>query len=138
MKKIALIVLVTLLGFSVSKAQTTATADDKVYSFVAMENPPKFPGGMAEFYKFLGENINYPEQAKQEKVQGNVFISFVVEKDGSISNVKVNRKLGHGTDEEAVRVLNLSPNWIAGTQNGKTVRVRYTIPIKFSLNKQTQ
>lgn len=135
MKKIALILLVALSGFSLSKAQTT-NAEEKIYTFVALENPPKFPGGIAEFYKFLGENIKYPEAAYQNKIQGNVFVSFVVEKDGSITNVKVDKGLGYGTDEEATRVLSVSPNWIAGTQNGKAVRVKYNIPIKFALNRR--
>ncbi len=134
MKKTALIALIMLLGFSLSKAQT-ATNEDKIYSFVAMENPPKFPGGMAKFYKFISQNIKYPDQAKKDSIQGNVFISFVIEKNGSLTNIKVDRKLGYGTDEEAIRVLKLSPNWEPGTQDGKPVRVKYNIPIRFNLDK---
>lgn len=132
MKRTTIIALMMLFGISFSKAQTSPTAEDKIYSFVAMENPPKFPGGMAAFYKFLGENIKYPEQAKKENIQGTVFVSFVIEKDGSVSNVKTVRGLGAGTDQEAERVLGLSPNWVAGTLDGKPVRVKYNIPIKFA------
>lgn len=135
MKKTFIIALITLLGFSVSKAQTTNTGEDKIYSFVSLENPPLYPNGIAEFYKFLGENIKYPEQAKENKIQGNVFVSFVVEKSGTISNVKVVKGLGYGTDEEALRVLALSPNWEPGLKDGQPVRVKYNLPIKFSLNK---
>jgi len=109
---------------------------DEVHSFVSLENPPKFPGGIDDFYKFLGENIEYPEEAKKQNIEGNVFVSFIVEKDGAISDIKIDRKLGYGTDEEAVRILKLSPKWNPGTQNGKAVRVKYNLPIKFSLGKR--
>jgi len=110
--------------------------DNTIYSFVSMENPPKFPGGMAKFYKFLGDNIKYPEAAKKSNIDGKVFVSFVVEQNGALNDIKIDRKLGYGTDEEAVRVLKLSPNWIPGTQNGKAVRVKYNLPIRFMDNKK--
>jgi TonB family protein len=110
------------------------TTDNNVYSFIAMETPPSYPGGVAEFYKFLGKSIKYPLSASDNEIQGNVFVSFTVEKDGSLNDIKVERKLGYGTDEEAVRVLKLSKKWNPGMQNGRAVRVKYNIPIKFSLN----
>ncbi len=113
----------------------TKDGDNTVYSFVSMENPPQYPGGIVKFYQFLGENIKYPTMAVENNIQGNVFISFTVEKDGTLSNIKVDRKLGYGTDEEAVRVLGLSKRWNPGMQNGKPVRVKYNIPIKFALPK---
>lgn len=106
--------------------------DNTVYSFVSMENPPSYPGGMEKFYKFLNDNIKYPEVAKENNIQGNVFVSFTVEKDGSLTELRVDRKLGYGTDEEAVRVLKLSKRWNPGIKNGKPVRVKYNIPIRFS------
>lgn len=109
---------------------------DEVHSFVSLENPPKFPGGIEDFYKFLGDNIKYPEEAAKQDIQGNVFVSFIVERDGSLNDIKIDRGLGYGTDEEAVRVLKLSPKWEPGTQNGKIVRVKYNLPIKFSLSKR--
>lgn len=109
---------------------------DEVYSFVSLENPPKFPGGISDFYKFLADNIKYPEEAAKQNIEGNVFVSFIVEKDGSLNDIKIDRPLGYGTDEEAVRVLKLSPKWNPGTQNGKTVRVKYNLPIKFNLGKR--
>lgn len=124
-----------LLSFCIKNA---AAQDDKtVYNFVSMENPPSYPGGMASFYKFLGENIKYPEQAKADNVQGNVFVSFTVEKDGSLNDIKVDRKLGSGTDEEAVRVIKLSKKWNPGMQNGKVVRVKYNIPVRFKIPGRT-
>ncbi|MEJ2882564.1 M56 family metallopeptidase [Pedobacter sp. GR22-6] len=109
--------------------------DEKVYDFTTLEQHPTFQGGMDKFYKFLGENVRYPAYALEHKIQGKVFLSFIVEVDGSLSNIKVDRKLGGGTDEEAIRVLELSPKWIPGVQNGKIVRVKYNIPIGFSLSK---
>lgn len=122
---------VLLLGFCPKKAK--AQDDQTVYNFVSMENPPSYPGGMASFYKFLGENVKYPKQAKDENIQGNVFISFTVEKDGSLNDITVNKPLGGGTDEEAVRVLKLSKRWNPGVQNGKVVRVKYNLPIRFKI-----
>ena len=101
---------------------------------MSLETPPQFNGGMAKFYTFIGENIKYPEEAVKNKVQGNVLMSFYVEKDGTLSNIKVDRKVGYGTDEEAIRVLSLSEKWSPGLINGKAVRVKYNIPVKFTLN----
>lgn len=106
---------------------------ESVYNFVSMETPPTYPGGIEKFYDFLGQNIKYPKEAADNNVQGNVFISFVVEKDGSLSDIKIERKLGYGTDEEAIRVLKLSKRWNPGQIEQKPVRTKYNIPIKFTL-----
>lgn len=106
--------------------------DNTVYSFVSMENPPTFPGGMDKFYKYISDNLKYPEKAKELNVQGKVFISFTVEKDGSLTDVRVDRKLGYGTDEEAIRVVKGSKRWNPGIQNGRPVRVKYNMPIGFT------
>jgi protein TonB len=113
--------------------QAAVVEDNNVYSFVSMENPPTYPGGIEKFYAFLSANIKYPPMAQEQNIQGNVHVSFTVEKDGSISDARVERKLGYGTDEEAIRVLKLAKRWNPGMQNGKPVRVKYNIPIKFSL-----
>ena len=110
------------------------SGDKKLYNFIGMENPPTYPGGLQALYEFLGKNIKYPKEASEKNVQGNVFLSFSVSKDGSITDVKVDRKLGSGTDEEAVRVLKMSQQWNPATQDGKPVNVKYNIPIKFALN----
>ncbi|MFI5451173.1 TonB family protein [Pedobacter sp. UC225_61] len=114
------------------------TVDNRVYNFVAMENPPSYPGGVGAFYKFLANNIKYPLLASDNEIQGTVYVSFTVEKDGSLNDIKVDRKLGYGTDEEAVRVLKLSKRWNPGMQNGRVVRVKYNIPIKFSFASEKQ
>jgi TonB family protein len=105
--------------------------DDKVY-----QNPeilPIYPGGVKEFVKFLGRNLKYPAEAKNKKIEGRVYCSFIVEKDGSLSNIRVVRGIGNGCDEEAIRVLAISPKWKPGQNEDKIVRVSYTIPIFFQL-----
>jgi len=83
-------------------------------------------------FKFLYKNAVYPPLAKEKKISGKVFVQFVVEKDGKISNIKVIRGIGGGCDEEAMRVISLMPAWKPGTQNGKPVPVYFTLPIIFS------
>jgi protein TonB len=95
---------------------------------------PVFQGGMEQLIKFLSANITYPAMAKQEGVQGRVFVNFVVEADGSVTNVKVLRGIGGGCDEEAVRVVNSMPNWTPGMQRGEAVRVSFNLPIRFTLD----
>ncbi|MCF6171582.1 MAG: energy transducer TonB [Bacteroidales bacterium] len=101
--------------------------------FQVVENQPEFPGGMSELYVFLQKNVKYPPIAKESGIQGRVFVNFVVEKDGSISNVKVLRGIGGGCDEEAIRVVKSMPKWKPGKQRGKPVRVSFNLPIKFTL-----
>lgn len=101
--------------------------------FTVVEAMPEFPGGMGKLMAFLANNIKYPSFAKETNIQGRVFINFVVEPDGSISNVKVLRGIGGGCDEEAVRVVESMPNWKPGMQRGKPVRVSYNLPVKFTL-----
>lgn len=124
---------IIITGFLPKKEEVS---DQTIYNFVSMSTPPNYPGGIYKFYEYLGKNIKYPTMAADNEIQGNVFVSFVVEKDGSLTDIKVDRKLGYGTDEEALRVLKLSKRWNPGMQNGKPVRVKYNIPIKFSLNAE--
>lgn len=101
--------------------------------FTAVEESPKFPGGEAELYKFLNKNIRYPEIAAQNNIQGRVVVQFVVEKDGSVGEVKVVRGVDPDLDKEAVRVVKSMPKFIPGKMNGQNVRVWHTLPIKFTL-----
>jgi TonB family protein len=109
-----------------------ADESGQVYDFVSLDAAPSFPGGMNQFYAYVQKSIKYPQEARDKKIQGKVFLSFVVETDGALSDIKVERKLGGGTDEEAVRVLEESPKWIPGVQKGQKVRVKYNIPISFT------
>ncbi|MDB5018903.1 MAG: Energy transducer TonB [Pedobacter sp.] len=115
--------------------QAAVVEDTKVYDFVSIETPPGFPGGIEKFYAYVGKSIKYPPMAAENNIQGKVFLSFVVEKNGELTDIHVDRKLGGGTDEEAVRVLKASPRWTPGIQNGKPVRVKYNIPISFTLSQ---
>ena len=101
--------------------------------FTIVEQMPSFPGGDAKMYEYLGKNIKYPQIARETGIQGRVFVNFVVEPDGSVSNVKVLRGIGGGCDEEAMRVVKAMPKWSPGKQRGKTVRVSYTLPVVFKL-----
>ena len=101
--------------------------------FTAVEEAPKFPGGDAELYKWLSKNIRYPEMAQQNNIQGRVTVQFVVEKDGSIGEVKVVRGKDPDLDKEAKRVVKSLPKFIPGKMNGQSVRVWYTLPINFKL-----
>lgn len=109
-------------------------ADNTVYDGSIIEKYPEFEGGMAAWAKFIQRNLRYPEEAMEKETQGKVFVSFVVEKDGSISNVSVIKGIGNGCDEEAIRVIKKSPKWKPGQQHNTTVRVRYTMPLAFMLN----
>jgi TonB family protein len=113
--------------------QMLANQSDTTQLFLVVEQMPEFPGGEEALYRFLNENIHYPDSAKTAGIQGRVFITFVVNTDGSISDVRILRGIGGGCDEEALRVVKSMPNWIPGTQHGKPVRVQYNLPVKFSL-----
>ncbi len=91
---------------------------------------PEYPGGVQEMMNFLANNLTYPEKARREKIQGRVFVNFVVEKDGAVSNVNILRGIGAGCDEEAKRVVELMPNWKPGEQNGEPVRVSFNLPVE--------
>lgn len=102
--------------------------------FTVVESMPSFPGGDAARIKYLNENIKYPQMARESGIQGRVFVTFVVERDGSVTDVRVLRGIGGGCDEEAIRVIKNMPNWNAGQQRGKPVRVQFNMPILFKLN----
>ena len=112
-------------------------SEDIVHEFVKIDQAPTFTGGMDKFYAYLSRAIKYPKEAVEKKVEGKVFVSFIVEQNGELTNINVDRRLGSGTDEEAVRVLEASPRWIPGKIAGEAVRVKYNIPIGFSLGKKT-
>lgn len=101
--------------------------------FTIVEEMPGYPGGDAKMYEYLGKNIKYPQIARESSIQGRVFVNFVVEPDGSVTNVKVLRGIGGGCDEEAMRVVKSMPKWKPGKQRGKAVRVSYTLPVVFKL-----
>ena len=101
--------------------------------FTIVEEMPEYPGGLSKLTDYLTKNIKYPQMARESGIQGRVFVNFVVEPDGSVSNINVMRSLGGGCDEEAVRVVKNMPKWKPGKQRGKPVRVSYILPIVFTL-----
>lgn len=119
------------------QTEVKASVEPVVYDFTqnapeGME-APGFPGGTEAFYKYLSENIHYPEQAKADGIQGRVVVGFIVMDDGSIVNVEVQRGIGGGCDEEAVRVVKAMPKWQPAVYNGKPCNVHYSLPVSFKL-----
>lgn len=100
--------------------------DNTVYNTAGIEVKPDFPGGMDKFNQFVAKNYQTPEE---EGLKGKVYVTFVVEKDGSLTDIKVLRDIGYGTGKEAIRVLNKCPKWTPGEQNGKKVRCTFSLPI---------
>lgn len=111
---------------------STTSDNEKVYQVVGQQ--PNFPGGKEELFKYLAYNMIYPADAAKNKVEGRVLVTFVIEHDGSISNVNVVNSVYPSLDKEAIRVVSEMPKWIPGKANRKTVRVKYTIPITFRLS----
>ncbi len=101
--------------------------------FTVVEQQPTPNGGMAAFYKYVGQNLKYPSQARRMGIEGRVFVQFVVDKDGSITSVQSVKGIGAGCDEEAVRVIKGCPKWKPGKQRGRAVKVRMILPITFKL-----
>ena len=105
--------------------------ENKVYDVV--EQMPKFPGGPKAMFEYIAYNVQYPKEMGETCAQGRVIVSFVVEKDGSLTDIKVVKSVYPALDEEALRVVKSMPKWISGSQNGVKVRVRYVIPVTFRL-----
>jgi protein TonB len=106
---------------------------DEEQIFTIVEEMPSFPGGDAALMKYLGNNIKYPAIAKDAGIQGTVYVTFVVNEQGLVKDAKVLRSIGGGCDEEAIRVVQSMPKWKPGKQRGKSVKVQYNLPIRFTL-----
>jgi periplasmic protein TonB len=136
MKKILFLALAFCVFQSVQSQNTkenpSGNLDNNIYNSAAIEVKPEFPGGIAAFYKFIGANYKTPDVAG---LKGKLIIAFVVDKDGSLTDIKILRDIGFGTGTEAVRVLKLSPKWIPAEQNGQTVRCAFTLPINIETSK---
>ena len=112
-------------------AQNKKAANDKVLE--KAEVMPEFPGGEQAMMDFVAKNVQYPQEARDKEISGRVLVGFIVEKDGSIGDVKVVKGIGGGCDEEAVRVVKAMPKWKPGKDKGKPVRVSYMMPFTFKL-----
>ncbi|MEZ4887309.1 MAG: TonB family protein [Chitinophagales bacterium] len=117
--------------------EQVVTTPEEPEIFTIVEDMPEFPGGQAELFNFIGSNVKYPPMARENGIEGTVYVGFVVMENGSIQNVQIKRGLaggGAGCDAEAMRVVNEMPKWNPGKQRGKPVRVAFTLPIRFKLN----
>ena len=101
--------------------------------FMVVEEDPQFPGGIDSLYAFIQRNLRYPEKAFNDKIEGTVYVSFYVEKDGDISGITLLRDIGGGCGDEVVRVVKMMPKWIPGKQRGIPVRTQFNLPVKFKL-----
>ncbi len=125
--------LVPDIGGQVVIDAATPQEPDSNQVLMLVEEMPVFPGGMPALSAYVGQHLQYPEEAKELRVEGLVLMQFVVGKDGSISDARVLRGIGYGCDEEALRVINTMPTWKPGQQGGMPVRVRFSLPIRFKL-----
>ena len=133
MRSLVALLFITFFMSNVKAQQKQAGGNDEIYT--AVDHPAEFPGGIKTFSEYLAKNMRYPADARKNGVQGRVFLTFVVEKDGGLSDIKVMRRIGSGCDEEAVRVMKSSPKCKSGMQNDQAVRQQYNMPISFTLAK---
>ena len=110
--------------------------EDRPGVYIVVDQMPEFPGGDKGLYQFIADNIKYPAEAKEEGIRGRVFVNFIVEPDGSVSDIRVLRGIGGGCDEEAVRVVESLPRFKPGIQDGEAVKVSYTVPVFFRLEEK--
>ena len=127
--------MMAVLCLMTANAQKTVVSQSKQNVYDVVEQMPEFPGGMPAMIEFLQTNLNYPKDAKKQKVGGRVLVMFVVETDGSMSNVRVAKKIFPSLDAEALRVVKAMPKWNPGKEKGKPVRVNFSLPIVFSPKK---
>ena len=133
MKKLFLMSLMAVFCLMTANAQKTVVSqtNEKVYDTV--EQMPEYPGGMQAMIEFLQTNMKYPEDAAKQKVEGRVMVQFVVETDGSVSDVHVAKQVFPSLDAEAIRVVQAMPKWTPGKNGGQVVRVKYNLPIVFRM-----
>ena len=127
--------MMAVLGLMTANAQKTVVSQSNQSVYDQVEQMPEFPGGMPAMIEFLQTNLKYPEDAIKQQVGGRVMVMFVVETDGTLSNVRVARNVFPSLDSEAVRVVKTMPKWKPGKEKGRPVRVNFTLPVVFSLKK---
>lgn len=130
-----LITTLLILSVAFAKAQNadnSTQAGNEVYTKVDVN--AEFKGGIEKLYQYLGNNVKYPESARKANIQGKEFVTFIVKKDGSLSNFMILRGLSPEIDAESLRVFKKSPKWVPAKKDGKIVRQQYTVPIAFTIN----
>jgi protein TonB len=132
-QKIFLLVLLISIFSASAQAQGNLTDIDKDEIVLVSDDPPVPVGGMAQFYQYLAAELRYPEAAKADEISGKVYVAFVVEKDGSLSDIKIYKGLHPACDREAERVVSNSPPWLPGKVNNAPVRMRLLLPVQFIL-----
>jgi len=133
MKKL-LFLLILILPFSGFAQQLPEKDPTDENVFIAVEIMPEFPGGTEALMQYLSNSIQYPKDAKEKKIEGKVFVSFIITELGKVSEVKILRGVNESLDKEAIRVVKEMPDWKPGTQGDEPVKVKYTLPISFKLS----
>lgn len=133
MKKLFIILLLEVLAINFSDAQTLTT-EDAVYRQV--DKPAEFTGGPTKMWRYIIENLKYPEEAVKANITGKVWAQLIIEKDGGINNVSILKGIGFGCDEEVVRIVKAMPKWSAGMKDGKAVRTSYVLPVMFAMDSK--
>lgn len=135
LSSLAIFLMISVCSLNVNAQEERETNSEDVI-FTVVEDQAEFPGGQDSLMKFLAANIHYPQAAKEKGIRGRVIITFIVEKDGSLSNIKVLRDIGDGCGDEAIRVVKLMPKWKPAKQRGKNVRQQFVLPITFRLSEE--
>lgn len=133
MKKLILMLLMAACCLITANAQKTVVSQTDPKVFDTVEQMPEYPGGMQAMIEFLQANMKYPEDAAKQKVEGRVMVQFVVETDGSVTDVHVAKQVFPSLDAEAIRVVQAMPKWTPGKDKGRVVRVKYNLPIVFRM-----
>jgi TonB family protein len=121
-------------GLIVTKDDDDDIIESDIYDILTVEVMPEYPGGDKACKAFLQKKLIYPKEAQEKRIQGKVIVRFIIEEDGSLSNIEVARGIGAGCDEEAVRLIKMMPKWKAGTGRGEAVKTRYVLPVTFRLD----
>lgn len=133
---LVVILLQCFNGLCQTANDSTSTTTNQEEEWITLpEIPAKFPGGEKKLRKFIDKNLHYPEDAKEQKLEGKVCVSFIVKEDGLIEDVKIVRSVAPALDDEAIRLVNSFPKWEPAKQHGKPVQCWFTIPLEFKLNK---
>ena len=134
--KTLFILFLFIITFYANAQEDVLVHPDRVYPEIEVgeDKEPEFPGGERALQRFIVDNVEYPQTAIKQKEEGKVFVQFIIEGDGSLFDVKIARGVSEALDNEALRIVKSMPKWIPGESNGKVVRVKYTLPINFSLD----
>ncbi|MPM05944.1 hypothetical protein SDC9_52239 [bioreactor metagenome] len=128
--------LVMVFAFSLNVNAQEKKSDNSDVVFTVVENEAEFPGGIEAMNRFMAENIKYPTLAKQKNIEGKVIISFIVEKNGTLSDIRTIKDIGEGCGDEGVRIVKLMPKWKPAKQKGQPVRQQFLLPISFVLTNK--